>query len=246
MTVSIDVSGTKLEGKEKDAVIAFCEALQKAFTTNIQSINLYGSATRDDFRPGKSDINLLVVMNHIDVGNLKSVLDPVNRARRYRISPFFITEENIRSSADVFPVKFFGMRESYKVLFGRDILGDLKISREYLRLRCEQEIKNLLLRLRRHYIMARGLRLNEMMSNVIVGFLENLRIVLSLNEGTLPSRKEVINYAAKAFGVDAMILQNVKDSRGGDVKLQWKEEEQLYDRFMAIVERVAKITDKMK
>jgi len=246
MKVSIDVSGTKLEEKEKDAVIAFCEAVQGALTTNIQSINLYGSATRDDFRPGNSDINLLVVMNHIDVGNLKSVLDSVNRARRYRISPFLITEENLRSSADVFPVKFFGMRESYQVLLGRDILGDLKISREYLRLRCEQEIKNLLLRLRRHYIMASGLRLTEMMSNVIVGFLENLRMVLSLNEGTLPPRKEVINDAAKAFGVDATILQNVNASRGGDVKLQRKEEEQLYDKFMAIVERVAKITDKMK
>ena len=117
MTDSINISGTKLNEKEKDAVITFCEALRDLQQTNLASVSLYGSANRDDFRSGKSDINLLIVMNHIDVKVLKNVLTAVNKARRYGVSPFFITEENFHHSADVFPVKFLSMKESFQLLF---------------------------------------------------------------------------------------------------------------------------------
>ncbi|MCP4664105.1 MAG: hypothetical protein GY856_52645 [bacterium] len=123
---------------------------------NVQSITLYGSAMRKDYRPGRSNVNLLVVLGKIDVAILRSVLDHVVKGRRYGIAPFFITETNLRSSTDVFPVKFLAIQESYCVLWGRDILRELEISRAHLRLRCEQEVKNLLLRLRRHFLMSGG------------------------------------------------------------------------------------------
>jgi len=241
----INLSETKLGVKGKKAVASFCKALRNTPNVNIQSITLYGSAARQDYRPGKSDINLLIVLEQIDVPILKSVLNAVSRGRRKRIAPFFITEENLRTSADVFPVKFFGMRESYQVVLGRDFLGDLEISREHLRLRCEQEIKNLLLSLRRHFIMGGGRRLREMMSTMIVGFLENLRVVLSLTQEGLLPREEVVNAAAKRFGVDDEILRRVSGLRNRKVSLSGKEAEQLYDKFMAIVGRVGQIVDRI-
>ncbi len=245
MKESIDLSGTRVGADEAAAVAELCEALQNAPNLNIQSIILYGSATGQEYRPGKSDINLLIIVERIDVAILKGVLDPIMRGRQYGISPFFITEVNLRSSADVFPVKFLVMQESYKVLLGRDVLGELEIKREHLRLRCEQEIKNLLLRLRRHYIMSGGQRLNEMMTTTVVGFLETLRVVLSITHGELPSREEVVATAAKTFGFDAEILRNVRGLRDLDVSLTREEAEQLYDKFMATVERVAQIIDQM-
>lgn len=246
MNQLIDLSETKLGDDEKAAIAAFCEALYDTPNVSIRSVSLYGSAARKDYRPGKSDINLLVVVEGIDVAILKSVLDPVARGRRYGITPFFITEVNLRSSADVFPIKFLAMRESYRVLLGRDVLADLDISREHLRLRCEQEVKNLLLRLRRHYIMRGGQGLTEMMSQMIVGFLETLRVVLSLTQEGLPSREEVVDVAAKTFEIDAEILRSVRGLRDRDVSLSREEAEQLYDKFMAIVDRVAQITGQMK
>ena len=109
MNEPIDLSGTKLSDKEKASVAKFCKALNDVSDLGVKSITLYGSAARDDYRPGKSDINLLVVLERIDVTILRSVLDPVARGRRYGIAPFFITEVNLRSSADVFPVKFLAM-----------------------------------------------------------------------------------------------------------------------------------------
>ena len=246
MNESIDLSGAKLGAEERAAITEFCKTLHNAPNLNIQSIILYGSAARQEYRPGKSDINLLVVVEHIDVPILKGVLDPVAQGRRYGIAPFFITEVNLRSSADVFPVKFLVMQESYKVLVGRNVLEDLEISREHLRLRCEQEIKNVLLRLRRYYIMGGGQGLAKMMSNMIVGFLETLRVLLSLTQEGLLPQEEVVHAAAKTFEFDARILEDVKTLRYSDVSLSGEEAEQLYDKFMGIVDRLAQIADRMK
>ncbi len=246
MNELIDLSGTKLTDEDKAAVKAFCENLRDAPNIELKSITLYGSAARRDYIPGKSDINLLVVVERIDVSILKNVLDPVARGRRFGIAPFFITEMNLRSSADVFPVKFLAIREAYHVLLGSDILRNLDIKREHLRLRCEQEIKNLLLRLRRHYIMGGGQRLTEMMSQMIVSLTETLRAVLSFTQEDLPSRGKVIDAAAKAFGFDAEILHKVRNLRARDVSLTRKEAEQLYDKFMATVEKVAQMIDQME
>ena len=242
-----DLSETEIGAEDKAAVEAFCEEIRKAPNVSIRSIILYGSAARKDYRPGKSDINLLVVVERIDVSILKSVLDPVTRGRRYGIAPFFITETNLRSSIDVFPVKFLAMKESYKLLWGHDLLKNLEINREHIRLRCEQEIKNLLLRMRRQFLIGggRGRSLTEMMSRVIVAFLETLRVVLSLTQENTPSRGEVVNAAAKTFDLDAETLRNVRALRDRDVSLSRSEAEQLFDKFMAIVDKVAQITDKM-
>jgi predicted nucleotidyltransferase len=234
-----DLSETALGAEDKSAVEAFCGELRKAPNVNIRSITLYGSAARKDYRPGKSDINLLVVLERIDVSILKSVLDPVTRGRRYGIAPFFITERNLLSSIDVFPVKFLAMKS--------DLLKNLEIGREHIRLRCEQEIKNLLLRMRRQFLIGggRGRSLTEMMSRVIVAFLETLRVVLSLTQEDFPSREEVVNAAAETFDLDAETLRNVKALRDRDVSLSRTEAEQLFDKFMAIVDKVAQITDEM-
>jgi hypothetical protein len=212
---------------------------------DVKCICLYGSAARDDYRPGKSDINILVVLEHIDVPVLKKVLDPVSRGRRHGIAPFFITEMNLRSSADVFPVKFLAMQESYQVLSGCNLLGSLDIGREHLRLRCEQQIKNLLLRMRRHYIMASGRGLTQMMSRAIGGLLETMRVLVSLTGQDLPSRDEIVDVGAERFDLDADTLQDVSALRDRDTSLPPKEAEELYSRFMAVVDKVAQVADQM-
>jgi hypothetical protein len=148
---------------------------------------------------------------------------------------------------DVFPVKFLAMKESYKLLWGHDVLKNLEISREHIRLRCEQEIKNLLLRMRRQFLIGggRARSLTEMMSRVVVVFLETLRVVLSLTQEDFPSREEVVNVAAETFDLDGETLRNVRALRDRDVSLSRVEAEQLFDKFMATVDKVAQIIDKM-
>lgn len=245
MKQSIDLSETKLSAKKQASIKAFCRALHDVPDLKVQSITLYGSAVRDDYRPRASDINLLVVLERIDVSTLKSMVNPVARGRRHGIAPFIATEADLRSSADVFPVKFLAMQESYRVLFGSDVLADLKIAREHIRLRCEQEIKNVLLRLRRYYVMRGGRRLAQMMSQMVGGLLDTLRVVVLLDQKDLPSREAVATIAAERFTFDAEILQNVIGLRTRRSPLPRREAEKLYDQFMATVSTIAQAVDQM-
>ena len=137
------------------------------------------------------------------------------------------------------------MKESHLVLWGDDVLADLKISREHLRLRCEQELKNLLLSMPRHYFSQDGSNLSSILARMIVGFLEMLRVAISLEKGELPPRNEVIRLSAQLFELDEKLLSDVKDLHDNNTSHSRKEIEKLYDMFMANVNKTAQVVGQM-
>jgi predicted nucleotidyltransferase len=246
MNMTIDLSTTALLPAEQTAVTAFCKSIQEALGDALVSITLYGSATREDYQSGISDINVLVVTKYLDLALMKKVLDPVAISRQYAIAPFFLTVMNLRSSTDIFPIKFFVMKESYRVLEGQDVLCDSDIRREDLRLRCEQETMNLLLRLRRYYILHSGRLLTDMMSRMIKSLIDILYVLVWLKQGSTVPREQVIEVAAKIFDLDAEILRNVAALRATEASLSAADAEHLYDRFMTVVSGIAEQVDQME
>lgn len=247
MSQTIDLKETGLEPEEQKALSDFCSHLIENRDLNVKSVILYGSAARSDYRSGRSDINLLITAEEIRVAGLKSVSDSVADARRCRVSPFFISETNLKGSGDVFPIKFMSMKESYRVLWGKDVLESLEVEREHLRLRCEQETKNLLFRLARNYVMG-GNRwnLSRIMARSVTGFLENLRVAVSLDQGALPSRAEAVDAAVRVFGLEADVLKRLASLRNREITLSEEETEELYDRFIAMVDIMAHKLDRME
>jgi len=180
------------------------------------SIALYGSATREDYIPSTSDVNILIVTKYLDIPAMKKVLDPVAISRQYNIAPFFITENDLRTSTDIFPVKFLIMKENYQVLVGQDVLHDLEIKREHLRLRCEQETMNILLQLRRYYILHSGRLLTDIMSRMVKSLTDILYVLILLKQDSTVPREQVFEVAAKIFDFDPQVLQNVATLRTTD------------------------------
>jgi hypothetical protein len=66
------------------------------------------------------------------------------------------TPDEVRAAADVFPVRFLAIQREHEVLLGRSPLDGISIRRDHLRLRVEQELRNLSLRLRRRIVDADG------------------------------------------------------------------------------------------
>jgi hypothetical protein len=143
-------------------------------------------------------------------------------------------------------VKFLSIKESYNVLLGKDVMADLSINRDHIRLRSEQEIKNLLMRMRRFYLANNGHGLTGYMVQCYGGFLENLRMVASLSEDEMPSRDSVIDVASQKFGINSKTLQKVASLRGRDSPLPRDEEEKLFGEFLTIVGKVAEVADELE
>ena len=120
---------------------------------NLISVSLYGSATGHNYFPKGSDINSVFIFKTLNFITFQKSLKVVQRGLAQKIAaPLFLSQEYIQSSLDVFPIEFWDMKENHVVLFGEDILAQLQIKGEYLRLFCEQQIRGKLLRIRQAYL----------------------------------------------------------------------------------------------
>jgi predicted nucleotidyltransferase len=118
---------------------------------------LYGSAARGDYLAGRSNINLMLVLDDPSPTRLRA-LAPAFAAWRKTASepPLLISRAEWARATDVFPIEITDMRAGYRVLRGADPLGGARVQGTDLRQALERELRGKLLRLRQGYAAAAG------------------------------------------------------------------------------------------
>jgi hypothetical protein len=213
----------------------FVADVSKEFPTDISSMILYGSGARSDFRVGISDLNLIVVFSNLDMAHMNRFIPLHDKYLRNRIVPLALTKKDLVDTAHVFPLKFLSFKEAYVVLSGIDVLKEIDVDDSHVRFRCKQELQNLLMRLRYHYVSNQGRGLTNMMSRTSTNFIESLRVVVMLETGNKPDRAGIIE-AAGAIGIDGMALKKVLAIKGRDVALPNAESRVIFEEYLRIVE----------
>ncbi|MEW6558066.1 MAG: hypothetical protein AB1349_12070 [Elusimicrobiota bacterium] len=166
----------------------FCEALVQLYGDNLVSIVLYGSAVKREHILKESDVNVMVVVKELTLKKLASLEKTINRAqRKANISVVFWTEEELKNSADVFPVEFLDIKEKYQVLTGRDIISDISIDTKNLRHQLEFELRSKLLRLRNEWLNLKGSKalLFDFLTHAGTSFLHLFNYAQKLAEGKI-------------------------------------------------------------
>jgi hypothetical protein len=167
--------GSPLATAIQDGLDRFSERIQQALGEHLISIVLYGASASEE--PVPESLSVEVMIKVLDAAAL-----PVQMGRHeFRLAVLFLSEDELHRSTDVFPIKFLQMQRHHRVVYGRDVLSGLQISRQHLRLRCEQEIKNLMLRLHRFYLDQHGLpeQIEMTLIRTASAFVESLGLVLS-------------------------------------------------------------------
>lgn len=127
----------------------YVEQVKTAYGEALVSLILYGSAAGAGYAPGRSDVNLMLVLTDTGVPSLKAYSPLYERWRKHHFNaPLFATREYLRSSVDVFPMEFLDIKEQHVVLFGEDVMDSLDINRSNLRYQCEEQVKGQMVRLR--------------------------------------------------------------------------------------------------
>jgi hypothetical protein len=182
---------------------AFIDDLRSTHGKNLVSVVLYGSAAAGDHSAKHFDYNLLVVLEKIAPGDLRSAHAAVREwAKLGHNVPLYFTADEVANAADVFPIEFNQMRRARKVLFGKDLLADIDISNENLRHQVEFELRSKLLMLRRQYIPASATveGLEALMADSLVSFIALFRGVLMV----LGIEAPVGRHATLALTVDRL------------------------------------------
>lgn len=238
---------TKNKEKPIDIFDEIVTDFKKVFGGELVSINLYGSATGEDYRPGKSDINFMVVVSEEGIEFLDQAFSIVKKWRKRNVAiPLFLTEAYIETSMDVFPIEYLNFKRNYILVFGKDILKDLTFKEEFIRLQCEREIKGKLLLLREAFLesygKARALRSVVVLS--LSAFIAIFEALLYLKGEEIPKEKrDIIKVTAGLFELDGSIFEKLLDIKEEKIKLGDTEITKLYKGYLKEVRMLSKLVD---
>lgn len=133
---------------EKD-LSELTQRLTDAFGDRLVSAILYGSAAMGDWNRQSSDLNVLCVLDRLSPRELAES-EPIFHWWRDKgnPAPLLLTDEEVRSSTDCFPMEFHDMQEHRRVLCGTDVIQNLLIDRSFYRAQVEHELRAKQIRLR--------------------------------------------------------------------------------------------------
>jgi len=222
---------------------------KELFGDDLVSIILYGSATGQDYRPGKSDINFMIVLSETGIECLDQAFSIVKKWQKKNVAiPLFLTESYVKTSMDVFPIEYLNFQRNYALVFGKDILKDLSFDPKFIRLQCEREIKGKLLILREGFLetSGKGKALKGLISQSIPAFVAIFEALLNLKEKDVPKEKrEVVRTTCKAFELDAAVYERLLDVKEDKVKLGDIEIVKLFKDYLRESRKLSKLVDEL-
>ena len=236
-----------IRDRDKEAIAKYINCMTSVFGEKILSIILYGSAVKDNYFPGSSDLNLLVVFPRFDVKYLKD-LSPIVKGfkGRSKISSYVMGLDEISRSTDVFPIAYLDIKRYHKVLLGEDIFADMEIDPANIRYDLERQVRNISRRLREMY-MHSNYTANELRYMVVAdfsGFSYHLATLLYLMGNEVPARKEeIILVAAEKFQLDITALEKIIVLKSGGNTPPKVEMQQIFEDYVKIVETIVEISD---
>jgi predicted nucleotidyltransferase len=236
----------KLAEKLKKSIVCFADNLKNLYAEELVSVILYGSAASEEFVDKHSNLNFLIVLKNTDLPVLKKAADLTRKFPLFE--PLFLTESYINSSTDIFPIEFLDMLENYNLIYGRDVLKDIRVDTKNLRFQCEHELKVKLIGLRQLFLkFNKNSRILE--RALFKSFNSTLHIsrnILRLTGKTAPYKKsEIVNGLALNFGLEKGVWQKILNAKNKQIKLNKAELEDLFIRFTKELEKVVDIADKL-
>jgi len=239
-----------LRAQIRDSVKAFVEKLVAELGDNLQSITVVGSSLTEDFKPGQSDINTVLVLGRQTSASLNAVASLAKPMRKKHISPpLLMTSSYIEQSRDVFGVEFLDFQLTHRTILGDDPFDSLAFDKKDVRLQCERELKAMLIRLRQGYIAAAANKrlVRDVLISTAKGLMPLLRAMLWLKDIDRPAGAEpTFNKAASEFSINTDSLMTARKWQYEKVRLSETEMQSAFESVYTTVEQLALIVDKFE
>jgi hypothetical protein len=236
----------------KNQFNALIDDLKSSHGKNLAAVILYGSAAAGDFVADASDYNLLIALHEIRPQDLRAAQAPMREWQRMGHSvPVYFTVGELQDAADVFPIEFHQMEKARRVLYGTDVLENVKISDEHLRHQTEYELRSKLIQLRRLYIPASASveKLVMLMSESLASFAALFRAVLLL-QGVEPpvTKREVVRTTVKELKLDGAPFEKIFALREKNASNPLNEvsANELFSAYLREIESVIDAVDKVR
>ncbi|HVO33786.1 MAG TPA: hypothetical protein VMU17_07710 [Elusimicrobiota bacterium] len=176
---------------------------------------VFGSMASGEFRPGLSDVNVLIVLHSAGMAELAALDGALKRwRRRGHTLPIICQPDELHALAQTYPIEFSDMIDHHRVLFGEDPLKDLLVDTQALGYQCRHDVSLIILKLRQAVALYAGdsKRLRKILIDSLPSVLTLMRAALRLR-GSIPrlSKIEASERLAALAGFDALKLRQILD-----------------------------------
>lgn len=230
-----------------EIVNEFVKRLREAGGTNVESVILFGSAVAGDFHEGLSNLNLLCVLKDLSFQSLRALAPAAQWwDKKKQPPPLCMTRQEIERSTDVFTIELLDMQQHHRVLFGEDPVAGLQIRMDLHRVQVEYELREKLILLRQHVLMAaeNESRLWELLLRSAPSFATLFRhALIALGDGSQSARREAVQALSQRLGFDLSVLLQVLDVREKKLERKGMDVRELATRYLAAVEKVTSAVD---
>ena len=224
--------------------------LQLAYGDGLRSVVLFGSAVAGEHKAGKSDYNVLVIVDSLPLDRLRAV-SAVSRAwgEDGNPPPMTFTMREWKSSSDIFPMEYADILERHRVLFGEAPFDGISVSPSDLRLQVEHQTMGKLLQLRRATMGAGGDGRRQL--EVLERSLSTLMVVfrgVSRLHGQAPSQdyEELTRALAQRAGFSPDPFVRVIRHVRGTEKISRDDAAGILEGYLAAMERLVAYLNEYK
>jgi hypothetical protein len=239
-----------LQEQIRRPITDFSEKLIAALGEQLQSITVVGSSLTDDYRPGQSDINTVLVLTEKSLDAFNKLAAMTKKMKKKKLAPpLLMTTDYIDRSRDVFGIELLDLQLKHKTILGRDPFAELKFSKTDVRLQCERELKADLIRMRQGYIASAANKrlVRDILISTAGGLVPLLRAVLWLKDIDRPkTARQVFKAAAEKLSVDVDSLLEVTGWRHKKVRLRQGQIASVFESVYATVDKLAGLVDKLE
>jgi uncharacterized UBP type Zn finger protein len=140
------------------------------------------------------------------------------------------------------------MKNNHILIYGDNILEQIDVSRENLRLQIEKELKGKLILLRQGYLEAQGKprQLKKLISRSFTAFISIFKALLYYKHDVAPrERRDTIKELAKVFEIDAEAFLQCADIKEGKSSLSGDDIVRLFTKYIEEVANMCNIVDSL-
>lgn len=228
----------------------FVSAMSERSGDNLNSIMLYGGVAKNDYVVGKSNVNVLLVFEKMDLEILESLCVLFQKAiADFKFAPFILTTSEIAPSSDVFAVKLFDIKQHHLLLYGADLVSSIIFENKNLQFIAEHDLRNQLSRMKFFYIRNFNLpeQLLSQLKKSFTTLLINANMLMYLRKGTyFKTRDEIINNLLRESDMDAAILNELQKVRNKEFEATPEKLKYLYDKLMLQYKLLIDVLKQMK
>ncbi len=223
---------------------SYVKDVQRVFGDSLDGVLLYGSAVRGEFLPGRSNLNIVLVVKSTKADQLKKYSALHRRwAKEQIVVPLFVTQADLPAMSLVFPLEYLEIQEQHRLLAGQDPFVGFKVDQRHLLAEVLQSLRGNLLRVRQRFIEGGGTEeaVTILLPLSLTAILPCLRGVQRLlGRPVLSQGEPLLKDIETLLSLDLSGLRDAWLLKRGQISPGQKEIPRLMERYLESVERLVR------